>query len=1091
MGRKRMGGALIVCVILFVASTALALLFTGAGTADAVGHIVLSEIVPSNRTYPAPNGEYLDFIEVHNASDTPVDISGYMLSDDGASIGYTFPAGTIIQPNGYAICWCWKEAESKSYASFGISKDGGDVICLYNSANVQIDSKEVPRMETNTSLTRQRDGSWSVSGLATPGFENSDAGYTAWLQTMGAASIPVSISEVMTGNYCLAINEAMQVSDWIELFNHGKSAVVLDGAWLSDDPAAPLKWQIPALTLAPGEYALIPCVSSGADRMEADFALPSAGCTVILSGPLGNPVSTVEIPAMARGLSWAQNTDGSYGSTEEPTPGFSNDEAGYNGWLKLVGGDGVQIAISEIMTRNRSTVLSAKGKLSDWVELVNTGDRAVDLSGAYLSNDPAELDKWQIPALTLQPGERVVIPCADDMAAEGEATFALSGDGCSVILTGAAGNVLCRVECPALGEDRVWALQNDGNYLQTYQATPGMENTADAADRYRAGQAPLGDLAISEVMPSNDRYYCQSDGKYYDWVELVNISDRTIDLSAYRLSNDPDVLDRFTLPQRTLAPGERIVVICSGTAELTGSSIRAPFTLSRAESWLYVSTEDGLSDYIRIYDVPYQGSLGRVEGESGTWYFTNPTPGSQNGTGVASISPTPVALTAQGVYNDVESVTVELTGEGEIYYTLNGSFPNQNSRLYTGPIELDSTTVVRFVSYEEGKLPSDVVTASYIINENHTLPVVSIAVEPVDFNGPDGIYVRYLRDIEIRGSVSFFEEGGSFTMDCGVKMYGHTALELPKKNLKVNFRGKYGADVLNYPVFGVEGPEIFDSLCLRAGQDNPQAIIRDELFASLCADMSDSVLVQRSRYCIVYVNGEYYGIYAMKEAFGELYYAQNKGVSAASVEVVQAPVDYGTEIFNLLNFCYANDMSDPDNYEYICSQVDIDSLIDWMIIEGYSANGDVQQNLRYFRSTENGNKWQFALYDLDWAFYEHVPFANMFSEVFWQHKMMTMHINKNPQFREKFLTRLSELLATTLSTENVVKRIDELEAELDPEAYRDRGRWYYNYDGWKREIQRMRNFITDYPYIREIVYRMQGYFNMTNSEMEYYFGRWI
>jgi hypothetical protein len=222
-----------------------------------------------------------------------------------------------------------------------------------------------------------------------------------------------------------------------------------------------------------------------------------------------------------------------------------------------------------------------------------------------------------------------------------------------------------------------------------------------------------------------------------------------------------------------------------------------------------------------------------------------------------------------------------------------------------------------------------------------------------------------------------------------------------------------------------------------------------------------------------------------------MFYAQNRDVRKESVEIVQAPVEYDTEMHEFFRFLRASDMTQEENYAYACTVFDMDSVIDWMIIEGYSANGDVQQNLRYFRSTENGNKWQFALYDLDWAFYEHVPFANMFSEVFWQHKMMTRHINKNPQFREKFLTRLSELLATTLSTENVVKRIDELEAELDPEAYRDRGRWYYNYDGWKREIQRMRSFITDYPYIREIVYRMQGYFNMTNSEMEHYFGRWI
>lgn len=1089
MDRKNIIAALLVCVFLFALAVGVSMFATGESP-DGSGHIVLSEILASNRTYPAPNGQYLDFIEVHNRSDNPIDISGYMLSDDGSSIGYTFPKGTILEPDSYALCWCWKEAENSNFATFGISKDGTDVISLYNTANVQVDCKEVPRMDTNVSLIRKDDGTWDTAQFATPGFENSDAGYAAWLQTMGADKVQVVISEVMTGNYCTAINASGQVCDWVELWNSGSTAAVLDGAYLSDDPAAPLKWQIESLTIQPGQFALIPCVGSGAQENEADFALSANGCTVVLTGILGNTISSVEIPATVRGQSWALTADGSYEETDRATPGTSNDDSGYAAWLTNIGAADWQIAISEVMTRNRSTVLSAGGQLCDWVEIVNNGSSPVDLSGSYLSDDPTDLTKWQISDLILQPGQHTVIPCAGRSAGENEADFALSAD-CTVILTGTAGNVLGRVDCPVLGEDRVWALQQDGTYIQTHFPTPGSENTQEAALQYRSSQSPLGSLAISEVMPSNDRYYRQNDGKYYDWVELVNNSDQAIDISNYFLSDDPANPQKFQLPQRNLEPGERVIVLCVGSAELTGNAIKAPFTLSREESWLYVSSADGFSDFIRIYDVPYQGSVGRADGESGTWYFTSPTPGSKNSTGVASISPTPTVLTAQGIYNDIESLTVELSGEGEIHYTLDGSFPGKSDKLYTGPLTLSQTTVVRFASFVDGSLPSDVVTASYIINENHTMPVLSIAVEPSEFSGDGGIYKNYKEDREIRGCFSMFEDGGSFTIDCGVKMYGHTALQLPKKNLKVNFRGKYGEDVLSYPVFGEDGPAIFDSLCLRAGQDNPQAIIRDELFSSLCADYSDHVLIQKSRYCIVYVNGNYYGIYALKEAFGEVYYSQNMGVSEASVTVVQAPVQYRSEIFSLMSFCASKDMTDPANYDYLSQHIDMDSLVDWMIIQGYSANGDVQQNLRYFRSTENGNRWQYALYDLDWAFYFHVPFANMFSDTVWQHKMMTKNIIKSPQFREKFLKRLSELMETTLSTENVVNRINELEAVLDPEVRRDRARWGYNYNGWKKEIQRMRSFIENFDYTGEIVNRMRKYLNMTNAEVEEYFGRWV
>jgi hypothetical protein len=253
--------------------------------------------------------------------------------------------------------------------------------------------------------------------------------------------------------------------------------------------------------------------------------------------------------------------------------------------------------------------------------------------------------------------------------------------------------------------------------------------------------------------------------------------------------------------------------------------------------------------------------------------------------------------------------------------------------------------------------------------------------------------------------------------------------------------------------------------------------------------MSDHVLVQKTRYCIVYVNGEYYGIYAMKEAYNETYYAQNKGVSEESVTIVQPPVSYRSEFYSLLSFAASKDMTDPANYEYLCQKIDMDSLIDWMIIQGYSANGDVEQNLRYFRSTENGNRWQYAMYDLDWAFYERVPFSNMFSDSVWQYKMLTRNIIKNPTFRQRFLERCQEVLETTLSTENVLKRIDELESILDPEVKRDRARWGYNYNGWKGFVQSLRNFITKQNYMSIIKTRLQNYLSMTNEEVAQYFGR--
>lgn len=1089
--------ALVVCLGLFSLAFFVSFAFSrddvGDFQSNGSGHIVLSEILASNRTYPDRYGEYLDFIEIRNLSPDSTDISGYMLSDAPDTIGYTFPPGTVIPGYGYLAVWCDKHADNGAYASFGISKNGGETIYLYNSVNVIVDSVSIPLMNDNMPLVRLDNGSWDTGMQATPGFENSAAGYEAWLLSMnGSRDLRVVISEVMTANSCTALDTEGTCSDWIELRNDGLSPAVLDGTYLSDDPDDAFKWQIPQLTIQPGESVVIRCVGSNPGTGEASFALPRSGCTIVLTGTMANTLSSVTVPEIAADHSWALTGDGSYIDCSQATPGFDNTDEGYRLWLDSLNTDDLQVVISEVMSANFSTIANSRGKLCDWIELTNLGAEPAVLDGAYLSDDPDDRSQWKIPSLTIQPGESALIRCSGSDAAAGEAPFSLKKSGSTISLIGSAGNPLHTLQVPALEDDRSWMRLEDGSYVHSDAPTPGYSNTDQGRTDYLHSMTPAGVLVISEVMPSNSSFLQQSDGKYYDWVELHNISQAAIDLSEYCLSNDPELPTLMSLPEMTLEPGERIVIICSGNSSLPGNYIQAPFTLSRKESWVYVTHRDGsFSDYMRIYDVPYQGSVGKVTGENGTYYFSEPSPGTENGTGVASISPTPQIVTPDGVFNDVSSVTVEISGQGFIRYTLDGSVPTPKSPLYVDPITLDSTTVVRAASFEEGKLCSDVVTSAYIINENHTLPVISIAANPESLFGGAGIYTNYRTENEVPCNLKLFEDGHGFSIDCGIKMFGHTGLQNPKKSFKVNFRGRYGEDMLSYPVYGEDAPQYYDSLVIRSGQDYPLSIFRDELFTSLCRDMGDNALAQRNKFCILYINGEYFGIYCMKEAFSETMYATNYGVSVDSVEMVQAPVTADSEMFQFMKFCWSNDLSDPENWEYASSVVNVDSLIDWMIIEGYSTNTDVQQNLRYFRSSERGNKWEFAYYDIDWGFYFDVQFTNLLSpDEDWQHLSISRNFMKNPEFRQKFLARLSELMETTLSDEHVLSRINYYADLLDPEVERERQRWSGNYAAWQGRVQELRDFVND-DHLRKMVNNLRRYIGLTSEEAETYFGRWV
>ena len=103
---------------------------------------------------------------------------------------------------------------------------------------------------------------------------------------------------------------------------------------------------------------------------------------------------------------------------------------------------------------------------------------------------------------------------------------------------------------------------------------------------------------------------------------------------------------------------------------------------------------------------------------------------------------------------------------------------------------------------------------------------------------------------------------------------------------------------------------------------------------------------------------------------------------------------------------------------------------------------------------------------------------------------LTKNFMENKEFRKKFLTRLSELMESTLSDENVLERIDYYESLLDPEVRRERERWGSSYDAWKNRVQELRDFLED-GHLRKMVNALKLFIGLTKDEQNTYFGRWM
>jgi len=741
-----------------------------------------------------------------------------------------------------------------------------------------------------------------------------------------------------------------------------------------------------------------------------------------------------------------------------------------------------KLVISEIMVKNHATLSDEDGDQPDWVELHNISSEAIDLSGFTVSDDSD--GGWSIPVGTVEPDGYFLI-YADGKDAAGDiphADFSLSA-GETIVLRGKDGRLIDSVKCDCDTADLSQMLEDSGKWITTDYPSPGYENTADGYDMWQETLAWEPQLIISEAMTYNTEYFRQNYLDYCDWIELKNTSAFPVELSEYYLSDDDDDLKLFQLPKMTLQPGKTVIVLCTtDEGKENKGFIKAPFALASDRERVYLSKGDKLADYVFLRNIPNGCSFGRMSGRNGWFYFEKPHPEAEKEGGYRRISRTPQTTCLDGIFNDVTAISVELSGYGDIYFTTDGSLPTDKSLKYESPFDVTRTCVVRAVAIENGAMISRPLTLNYIINENHMLPVASLSTDsPYEFNI---MYNNKKKDLELPGNLAFYEEEGSFSIPCGVDMHGETSLELRKKNMGIRFRGTYGQSMLEYDLFG-GGVTSFESLLLRAGQDFYSSIIKNELGENLCLNYSDNTFAQRSRYCVLYINGEYWGIYAIMEKMNASHYATHRGVSKESVTVEKAPVYTESAFYKeIIDFSKKNDLTKKENYEEFCRRMDIDSLIDWIIIEGYTGNTDLNPgNVRYAKSTGDDGKWRLMLFDMDSIMYTYMNCYNVvLGTTTAQYSTFITQLLKNPDFRERFLKRAAEVYNGALSDESVLAEMDRLAATIQPEVARDYARFDMTEAKWKNSVKTLREQITDWNWRQHCIDAICKYFGSDSAE---------
>ena len=633
----------------------------------------------------------------------------------------------------------------------------------------------------------------------------------------------------------------------------------------------------------------------------------------------------------------------------------------------------------------------------------------------------------------------------------------------------------------------------DGNPTPTgAEITPG-EVDPNGEDTIDWKTMPLTGLEFDEAMSSNTKY-AELDGQFYDWVELLNTSSSPINLSEYWISDNKDNPQKYQLPDVLLGAGERYLLYCNGV----GEGNQAPFKISSDGEKVYLSNKDGFCDRIKIPgDLPADSSYGRKDGE---WmYFDNPAPGKENGEGYAARTSIPSANYLSGVYT--EALQVSLFGEETIYYTIDGSKPTTSSKVYNNEITVTDIMTIRTMAVKDGR-ESEEAAYTYVINKEHSLPILVLSGPYETTLGPNGVVALNKKGsgIEAEVMMTLIENGEEkFSVPCGITLSGNNggSRDADKRNFNVFFRSAYGVGKLKYKVFDDLDIESFNSLRLKGGaEDWEYAIIRDEFMTHMTIG-NTALCAQASKPVVLYLAGEYWGIYFIRERFSADYVATHYDVSKDSVDLLQGYVEMVEEgskddYDELVSFVKSHDLSVDENYDYVASRIDLDSLMDWYICRSYMGDKD-PDNIRYFRSTEGDNKWRWMFFDLDWGFYHEKD-----DPLTWQLEssgvknrntvVMFRKIIQSPRGKDAFLKRYAYLMDTILNEEYITKELDYWKGLIESEIPADRARWKRSVSGWNTQMQKLYDYVKDGKRDKNVLRDIKTYFKLSDDQMKSYFG---
>lgn len=533
-------------------------------------------------------------------------------------------------------------------------------------------------------------------------------------------------------------------------------------------------------------------------------------------------------------------------------------------------------------------------------------------------------------------------------------------------------------------------------------------------------------IVINEVCSLNGKIIRDGVNDCSDYIELYNTSDEMVHLAGWFLSDDETSPKKHMLTEGLLEPGGYLAFYANDKE----GGLNLPFKISDAGEKIFLSDPQGnLVDSVAVPELRLNQTYARISDGAAQWAVKEGTILASND--LAEVCPEivlekPQFSAGSGFYKEAFYLTLSAKAGEKIYYTLDGSMPDETSNLYEAPVlianrskepnqyvsqqrvvknwkdytpdpkPVDKATIVRAMAVNEQGQVSEVATETYFVDlaEYQDMTIISLSVEPEELFGKDGIFstgeayddwyengaegdapltnfFRRGRSWEVEASMQFIENGNVLSNhSVGLRAQGNSGRSQALKRISLFSREEYS------------GSEYFATEII--GKEKVHSLMTNEYVSNvalpyLVADRDVAIQQSRTEPVALFINGEYWYTRYLMEKYNNDYMEAAYGVSPDNIVLMKNnQVDIGEPehegLFRGMQAMAADPNLSPDEkYEQLSYVIDLQSFIDYFSINVYLCNTNMNEIENYLLwrtiEPENGEygdtKWRWIIYDVE------------------------------------------------------------------------------------------------------------------------------